>query len=283
MEVVRTPDHRFARLSAYPYPSRSLALDEDGELRLAYVAEGANENRPVLLLHGPPTWSYLWRRVIPMLVEGGCRVVAPDLVGFGRSDKLVRARDHRVERHAAWLTALVEVLDLRQAIVVAHGAAALLAFRLAATGSSPGGSAAGDEASARFARLVCVSPLFAPAGTPAEDVSASEPVARGCADALSDATRTGYDAPFPDAEHRVGLGIQQVFVSGGPEELPPVRVPLVAVAGERDELAPLDWTSRLPGSPECRRIQIGAAGHYVPEDRGPELALALLALLGEKP
>ena len=149
MEAVPTPAQRFARLSAYPYPAQSLVLDEDGELRMAYVQEGAHENKAVLLLHGPPTWSYLWRRVIPMLAEGGCRVVAPDLVGYGRSDKLVRPRDHRLDRHVGWLMALVEKLDLRQATVVAHGAAGLLALRLLAAGAD------------RFDGLVAVCPLFA--------------------------------------------------------------------------------------------------------------------------
>jgi haloalkane dehalogenase len=271
-EVLRTPEHRFARLSGYPYPAHSLALDDDGELHLAYVAEGAHDNRPVLLLHGPPTWSYLWRSVIPMLVEGGCRVVAPDLVGFGRSAKLGRAHDHRLDRHLGWLVALVEALDLRHATVVAHGAAALLSLRLLA--------GAGD----RFAGAVGVCPLFAAGidAPPSEAVVASELVAQGCAGALSDGTRGGYDAPFPEAEHCAGLRAQAGFVTGSPADLPPIEIPILGVAGDKDAVADAGWMSHVPGPQERRRrITIGGAGHYLPEDRGPELALALLAFMGE--
>jgi haloalkane dehalogenase len=269
MDVVRTPDQRFARLPEYPYPAGSLALGEEGDLRLAYVAEGAHDSPAVLLLHGPPTWSFLWRRVIPMLVEGGCRVVAPDLVGFGRSDKLGRPREHRLDRHSMWVMALVEELDLRKVTVVAHGAAALLALGLV--------SAGGD----RFSRLVGVCPLLATSGAPSEDLPASEQVARGCAGPLSDAIRAGYDAPFAEAES-AGLRAQPSFLEGWAEDLPPIELPILSVAGERDELADVDWTSHVPGPLDRRRrIAIPGAGHYLPEDRGPELALALLAFLAQ--
>jgi haloalkane dehalogenase len=265
--AVRTPDHRFARLSGYPYPAHTLPVhDGDGELRLVYVAEGAHENRPVLLLHGPPTWSYLWRSVFPMLVEGGCRVVAPDLIGFGRSDKPTRPGDHSLERHVAWLQALVEADDLRHAMVVAHGTAAPLALRLVA-------------GSDRFIRLVCVCPLLA-AGAE-EEVPASELVARGCAGQVSDVTRAGYDAPFPEEEHCAGLRAPALALER-PEELPPIELPILAVAGEKDERAEADWIGRVPGPADRRRtIRIAGAGHYLPEDRGPELALALLACIAE--
>ena len=282
-EAVRTPEQRFARLSGYPYPARWLAL-EDGELRLVYVAEGAHENRPVLLLHGPPTWSYLWRSVIPMLIEGGCRVVAPDLIGFGRSDKLARPRDHKLERHATWLMALVEELDLRHAVIVAHGAAAGLAVRLAAAGG------------ARFVRAAGICPVVASAGDGAsaapasaasapasdgEEARASDMVALGCTGPLSDATRSGYDAPFPEAEHGAGLRAQTGFLAGW-DDAPEVRIPILTVAGAKDEQADPDWVSQVPGpGGNRRRITIAGAGHYLPEDRGAELALALLAFMAE--
>ncbi len=282
-EAVRTPEQRFARLSGYPYPARWLAL-EDPELRLVYVAEGAHENRPVLLLHGPPTWSYLWRSVIPMLIEGGCRVVAPDLIGFGRSDKLARPRDHRLDRHATWLMALVDELDLRHAVIVAHGAAAGLAVRIAAAGGG------------RFVRVAGVCPLVAstgdatgasstsgaaPVAGAGDEVKASDLVALGCTAAPSDATRAGYDAPFAEAEHGAGLRAQASFLAGW-DEAPEVRIPILTVAGAKDEQADPDWVSQVPGpGGNRRRITIAGAGHYLPEDRGAELALALLAFMAE--
>jgi haloalkane dehalogenase len=279
MDASRTPDQQFARLPGYPSPARSLVLDPEGGLRMAYVAEGAHENRPVLLLHGPPTWSYLWRRVLPMLVEGGCRVVAPDLVGFGRSDKPLRTRDHRLDRHVAWVMALVDALDLRQATVVAHGAAMPLALRLVAGALAERDR---DGERERFSRLVGVCPVFAAGDLAPDDQPASEQVARGCADPLSEAARAGHDAPFPDPELGAGLRAQQQFLPGT-VDLPAFEIPILAVAGERDERSESEWTSLVPGSVERRRrLTIAGAGHYLPEDRGPELALALLAFLGEK-
>jgi len=285
MDVVRTPDQRFARLSAYPYAAASLALDSAGaDLHLAYVSEGAHDGRPVLLLHGPPTWSFLWRGAIPTLVEGGCRVVAPDLIGFGRSDKPTRPSDHRLDRHAGWLMSLVEALDLRRAALVAHGAAAPLALRLLAAGASD-----------RFAHFIAVSPRFAPAGPfddasldsslgdqPPDEAPAAEQVARGCAGPLGEAARAGYEAPFAEPDHAAGLRAPARFLPGWPNELAAIDLPILAIGGERDQLADSTWIDRLPGPADRRRrIAIAGAGHYVPEERGPELALALLAFLAE--
>src|SRR5688572_33208322 len=108
MDTVRAADQQFTRLSGFPYAQRSIELGERGGPRMVYAAEGALENRPVLLLHGGPTWSYLWRRVTPSLVEAGCRIVAPDLIGFGRSDKPVKVKDVAVARQVGWLGELVE-------------------------------------------------------------------------------------------------------------------------------------------------------------------------------
>jgi haloalkane dehalogenase len=270
MDIVRTPEQRFARLPGYPYPASWLAVEEG--LRLAYVVEGPSDGRPVLLLHGPPTWSYLWRRAIPGLAEGGCRVVAPDLIGFGRSDKPARPRDHRLDRHTAWLLALIEELDLRRALVVAHGAAAPLALRLVA------------ESGDRLTRMAGVCPRFAPPGERALDEgSAAELIARGCASPITDGARAGYDAPFGEDARSAGLRAAASFL-GWPGEPPPMDFPVVAVHGERDENADADWTSRLFGPGDrCRRVTIAGAGHYLPEERGPELALSLLALLAEGP
>jgi haloalkane dehalogenase len=265
MEVVRTPDQRFARLPGYPYPAAWHDIDQD--LRLAYVAEGAHDSRAVLLLHGPPTWSYLWRRAIPTLVEAGCRVVAPDLIGFGRSDKPARARDHALDRHVRWLRGLVEALDLRRVLIVAHGAAAPLALRLAAGGD-------------RFAQLVGVCPRFSPPGG-SDEATPGELVARGCTSPVTDGARAGYDAPFGEEPRCAGLRAAASFL-GWPDEPPPIEIPVVAVQGDRDEIGDSDWTGRLFGAADrCRRITITGAGHYLPEERGPELALSLLPLLAD--
>src|SRR6478609_3348904 len=115
MQILRTPDDRFAALPDWPYAPRYHQLtDSDGtSLRLHYVDEGPRDGAPVLLLHGEPSWAYLYRKVIAGLVAKGCRVIAPDLIGFGRSDKPADRADYTYERHVAWMTEWLTKLDLR--------------------------------------------------------------------------------------------------------------------------------------------------------------------------
>ena len=213
MDTVRAPDQQFAKLPGWPYPLRSIELGDRGGPRMAYVAEGALEHRPVLLLHGGPTWSYLWRRVMPTLAEAGCRVVAPDLVGFGRSDKPVKVRDAGAGKQLGWLRELVERLDLRRAVLVFHGMSARLGLELVA--------AVPD----RFAAAVGVCPVLDALGPDAlslcgrlrelDELSAAALVAEGCAAPLDEVARRAYEAPFPDEDHAAGLRALPGFL---PEE-----------------------------------------------------------------
>lgn len=260
-DPARSPEQRLERLSGYPYPTTYLSRDDAP--RLAYLAEGPSDGHAVLLLHAPPAWSYLWRQVIPMLAEGGCRAVAPDLLGCGRSDRPgagVGTLDHHVESIAA----LVDHLDLHEVTLVAHGAAAPLAWRLLSR--------------ERYSRLVAVEPHAAAAPPP--DLAPSEQIARGCTAALSPSTRSAYDAPFAD-----GALLATSLADDGPEagELPPIDKPLLVVTGAVESRAAAAWTAESPGVAASRRhLVVPGAGHYVPEDRGPELALGILAFLIEK-
>ena len=257
-EPARTPEQRLERLSAYPYPTTYLA--REGAPRLAYLAEGPADGHAVLLLHAPPAWSYLWRQVIPMLAEAGCRAVAPDLLGCGRSEKPPAglAFDH----HVGSIAALVEHLDLHDVTLVAHGAAAPLAWSLLA----------GE----RFARLVAVEP-HAAAGPPI-DLAPSEQIARGCTAALSPSTRSAYDAPFAG-----GAPVATSLAADDADDLSPIDKPLLVVTGAVESRAASAWTEGDPGVAASRRhLVVPGAGHYVPEDRGPELALGILAFLIEK-
>ena len=291
MDVLRTPDSRFARLSAYPYPERLVAVGDD--LRAACLVEGAHDGRPVLLLHGGPTWSFLWRRVMPMLLEAHCRLVVPDLLGMGRSDKPAITgqgdADLGLERQLGALVTLCGALDIKGAVLVFHGMSGLLGLKLLA--------AAGE----RFTSAVGVCPLF-DRGAPEvaalcrrlredDPVDVSELVAEGCAEAQGEAARTGYDAPFPEPVHLAAIrALPDLLASDAtswPAEIGPVRVPLLAVSGAKDLLAGADgaWLDQLaPLDDETpilrRRITLAGAGHYAPEDRGAELALALLPFLG---
>jgi pimeloyl-ACP methyl ester carboxylesterase len=120
VEVVRTPDERFAHLPGYPFRPHHVEVETDGlaPVRMHYLDEGPADGPVVLMLHGQPTWSYLYRTVVPVLVADGLRVVAPDNIGFGRSDKPTRATDYTFARHIGWIGSLVRTLDLHEVTLV---------------------------------------------------------------------------------------------------------------------------------------------------------------------
>jgi haloalkane dehalogenase len=194
MEYLRTPDERFRDLAGWPYaPNYTSVPDgEGGALRVHYVDEGPRGAAPVLCLHGQPTWSYLYRRMIPVLVAGGQRVIAPDLVGFGRSDKPARITDYSYARHVAWLRAFVEALDLRGVTLICQDWGGLLGLRVVA------------EVPERFARVVASNTAL--------------PDARGIPESAAPALRAMYAAlPVPETMLEVAKG----FASGNAGGPPP--------------------------------------------------------------
>src|SRR3954469_19841915 len=145
VEIVRTPDERFAGLPDFPYEPGYVTFDDDdgGQLRGAFVAVGSGGGEGVLLMHGEPTWSFLYRRMIPVLLDAGLRVVAPDLVGFGRPGGPARRDDYSYARHVAWMRqALLDELGLRDITLVCQDWGGLIGLRLVA------------EHPDRFARVV---------------------------------------------------------------------------------------------------------------------------------
>ncbi len=131
MEFVRTPEARFANLDGYPFePNYENVPDgEGGTLRIHYVDAGPRDGELILCLHGQPTWSYLYRKMIPIFTDAGYRVLAPDLVGFGRSDKPTKPEDYTYARHVAWLGAWIDALDLRDVTLVAQDWGGLVGLR----------------------------------------------------------------------------------------------------------------------------------------------------------
>ncbi len=139
MDILRTPDERFAGLPDYPFAPHYVEVDG---LRIHYVDEGAADAALILMLHGEPSWSYLYRRMIPLFVAAGYRAVAPDLVGFGKSDKPAAREDYTYQRHLDWLWGWLEAVDLRAVTLICQDWGSLLGLRLVA------------EHSERFARVV---------------------------------------------------------------------------------------------------------------------------------
>lgn len=140
MQILRTPEARFENLPDYPFAPRY--VDVGDGVRVHYVDEGPKDGPAMLLLHGEPTWSFLYRKMIPVFVAAGVRAVAPDLVGFGKSDKPTRQEDYTYARHVAWMRSLLEALDLRGLTLFGQDWGSLIGLRLAA------------ENDARFDRIV---------------------------------------------------------------------------------------------------------------------------------
>lgn len=163
MKVLRTPDARFEHLPGYPFaPHYTEVPDGDGgALRIHHVDEGPRDAHPVICLHGQPTWSYLYRHMIPLLVAAGHRVLAPDLVGFGRSDKPAAREDYTYDRQVAWMNAWLITNDVRDATFVGQDWGGLIGLRMVA------------ENPERFARIVVANTgLPVPPDAPAERIAA---------------------------------------------------------------------------------------------------------------
>ncbi len=289
-EVLRTPDERFAGLPGYTFQPRY--LDVDG-LRIHTVDEGSREAAPVLLLHGEPSWSYLYRTMIPVLTAAGHRAVAPDLVGFGRSDKPARREDYTYQRHVDWMRATVEALDLRGITLVCQDWGGLIGLRLVA------------EMPGRFARVVAAN-TFLPTGDhdpgPAfhrwRRYSQETPrfhaggiVRGGCVTPLSPEVVAAYDAPFPDDRHLAGARQFPILVpvtpddpAAGPnreawEELRRWTRPFLCAFSDQDPItrgADRVFRRLVPGAEGQPHTVIENAGHFLQEDQGERLAAVLV-------
>ena len=295
MEALRTPEERFADLPDYPFePSYAEIRDGDGgTLRVHYLDEGPADAAPVLLVHGEPSWSYLYRHMVPILVNAGHRVVVPDLVGFGRSDKPTRQTDYSYARHVAWLSELVfDHLDLRDATFFGQDWGGLLGLRLVAAepdrfarvviGNSglPTGHGPASEAFLRWQRFSQTTPVF-----PVGDL-----VGRACTTELSAAVVAAYDAPFPDDTFKAGARIFPSFVPTNPDDpetapnqaawrvLEAFQKPFLCAFSDSDPVTAggdAPFLAKVPGARGRQHPTIVGAGHFLQEDAGPELAAVI--------
>ena len=291
MDVMRTPDERFANLPGYPFAPHYAEVEG---LRIHYVDEG--DGAPVVLLHGEPSWSYLYRKMIPILADAGHRVIAPDLVGFGRSDKPARIEDYSYARHVAWITGLVEALDLRGATVFGQDWGGLIGLRVAV------------ENDDRFARIVAAN-----TGLPTGDMKMAEVwhafkehvrttpdlhvaglVASGCKHRVSDEIKAAYDAPFPSDEFKAGARAFPGLVPIAPDD--PARdanlaawkaleqwtKPFLTLFSDSDPITrggDLLFKARVPGCEGQPHQTIEDAGHFLQEDQGEAVARAMVSWL----
>lgn len=285
MRVLRTPDECFEGLPGYPYAPKYEVVDADCELRMHYVAEGPKDGRQVLLLHPAPAWSYLYRSIIPILAEAGCRVIAPDRIGFGRSDKPADPADHDFARHLEWTAAFAAAIVKAGALLVSDG---WLGLHLAA--ADPG----------RFSAVVAIdaAPLDEddyfdeePADDDdderePEELTTGDVIQIGTMRSLSAKVLAAYDAPFAEPEHEAALLAPSLEPSDDDSErvierLGQLEAPLLLVRASdaASELGDPDvLRDRIPGARRCEPVTLRGAGRFVQEDRGPELAAEILAL-----
>jgi haloalkane dehalogenase len=296
LNILRTPDERFASLPDFPFAPRYVELG-DG-LRVHYVDEGPPSSAPVLLLHGEPTWSYLYRSLIPILVAAGHRCVAPDLVGFGRSDKPSRPEDYSYQGHVDWMReALFDRLDLRDLTLVAQDWGGLIGLRLLA------------QHPERFARAVVANTGLPTGDRPPREgflawrqfardsveLPAGTIVSRSSVSPLSDAEIAAYDAPFPDQSFKAGARVFPTLVPTSPDDpahdanvraweaLERFEGPFLCAFSDGDPIFPggqREFIDRVPGAAGFTHPTIEGAGHFLQEDKGPELARVIAEFIG---
>ena len=287
MDFVRTPDERFANLPGYDFEPRYLQVDG---LRMHYLDEGPRDGEIVFMLHGEPSWSYLYRKMIPIVTAAGFRAVVPDLIGFGRSDKPTSQDDYTYQRHVDWTSSLVEQLNLNGMTLICQDWGALVGLRVlaamphrfsrvvAANGFLPTGDAKPNEAFLRWQTFSQTAPSL-----PVGNI-----IRGGCKTELSAGVIAAYDAPFPDDTYKAGARKFPALVPTSPDDpaaepnrkawdevLSKWEKPFLCAFSDGDPItanADKAFQSRVPGTTGMPHTTIKGGGHFLQEDCGEELA-----------
>jgi haloalkane dehalogenase len=303
--VLRTTDERFANLPDYPFAPHYAEIPDGrfGRLRMHFVDEGPRNAPVVLMLHGEPTWSFLYRKMIPIVSAAGYRAVAPDFIGFGRSDKPADRGDYSYQGFVDWLTRFIKLQDLKRITLMCQDWGGPIGLRTL------------SEMPERFDAVVaantllptCEPPPKGIAGWPgegienwiatcrhADDLPISEIVAGVCVQRPDPDILRGYDAPFPDASYK-SAALQITCCIPTTEDMPGIaenrrawsvietfdRPFLTAFSDNDPSTKPWEavFQNRVPGALGQPHIEIIGAGHFLQEEQGPRLARTLVELL----
>ncbi|MDH3352350.1 MAG: haloalkane dehalogenase [Gammaproteobacteria bacterium] len=294
MHVLRTPDSRFADLSGYDFEPHY--VDIDG-LRMHYIDQGRAQAAPVLLLHGEPSWSYLYRKMIPPLAAAGHRVIAPDLIGFGKSDKPDSQGDYSYAGHVSWMRQFIAALDLNNITLFCQDWGSLIGLRVAAEDETRfarialgnGGLPTGDQELPRAFRIWRAfarwSPWF-PIGRIIQSATVTD---------LPRDVIAAYDAPFPSARYKAAARAFPRLVPARPDDpasnanrqawevFRAWEKPFLTTFSNRDPITRgLDkaFQDKVPGARNLEHVKIRNAGHFLQEDKGEELAEVLNSFIG---
>lgn len=298
MDILRTPDSAFENLPDFPFQPHYLNVPnpDGGELRVHFLDEGPQDAPVILMLHGEPSWCYLYRKMIGPCVDAGYRVVAPDLVGFGRSDKLADRTAYTYQRHLDWLTATVEQLGLKDITLMCQDWGGLLGLRMVA------------EHPDWFAR-VCAANTFLPTGDkPAGEAfmkwkafsqevpefPAGGIIKGGTTTPLSEQVIAAYNAPFPEEKYKEGARQFPTLVPVTPdnpasaanrnawETLKQFDKPFLTAFSDSDPITAGGdklFQALVPGCTGQAHVTIENGGHFLQEDQGEALAQALITFI----
>ncbi|MEX2112249.1 MAG: haloalkane dehalogenase [Pirellulales bacterium] len=296
MKALRTPDERFANLPDFPYEPHYVTLDHD--LRMHYVDVGRG-NEVFLLLHGEPSWCFLYRKMIPTLAKHG-RVIAPDLIGFGRSDKPTERADYTYAMHHDALTSFIQKLDLENVTLVCQDWGGLLGLPIAA------------EMPDRFARLVIMNTGLPINGKPlspgfmawrafsqrSDDMDVARILQGATVSELSDEVLAAYAAPFPDKSYKAGA-LEFPLLVPIDEESPALPVmrkaaevfktwskPALVMFSDKDPVTTGGdrfFRALIPTAKDEPEITIQDGGHFLQEDKGEEIASHIVKFIERRP
>jgi haloalkane dehalogenase len=301
LKILRTPDHSFENLPDYPFKPNYIEIPnrEGNDLRIHYIDEGPIEAEPVLLMHGEPSWSYLYRKMIPVIRDAGYRVIAPDLVGFGRSDKPADRKDYTYQRHVDWMQAWLNNIQIQRVNLVCQDWGGLIGLRLVAQDPD------------RFLRVVAAN-----TGLPTGDTKISEAflswrqysievpdfnvgaiIAMGCRTALTETVIAAYNAPFPDDKYKEGARQFPSLVPITPDDpaaqanreawevLSGFKKPFITMFSDSDPITrggERVFQRRIPGANNQPHTTIKGAGHFLQEDSGEEFSKMIVNSLSRK-
>lgn len=290
-QALRTPEERFLNLPEFSFTPHYLTVPDErfGDLRMHYVEEGPAAAPVVLLLHGQGCWSYLYRRMIPLLVAGGFRVIAPDYIGFGRSDKLPATGDYTFQRHIDWLTAFLDKLALRDITAYLFDWGGFFGLRIAAerpeffarlvlsNTNLPTGQGSGNAWFIKWREEQFAMPRF-PQGEMVND---------GVVHKLRPEIIAAFDAPYPDESHKTGprrfpmilpiladdpaaIANAQAWKILAGWQKPVLTLYSAAFAG--GAMGPDRVLAHLPGARGQAHALLRDANFYITEDQGEEVA-----------
>ena len=302
MNALRTPDERFKNLKGFPFEPKYAEVPdgEGGRLRIHFIDEGSRTADPILLMHGEPSWSYLYRNLIPILIEAGNRVVAPDLVGFGRSDKPAQRSDYTFQRHVDWMQAWLDQGDLKRITFVGQDWGGVIGLRLVTNQPE------------RFARVVVANTGIPTGHGPISkaflnwrnfsievpDFNIGQIISMGSKTPLPAEVIEAYNAPFPDDTFKEGARIFPSLVPITPDDpasranreawkvLLQFQKPFLTAFSDGDPIiggGHRIFHEKVPGAKGQPHTTIKGGEHFLQEDCGEDFARVIADLIKQTP